>query len=745
MHLPVGKISAELSGIDFEKFYYVAHKIPGRLRLRPGGGPDAISGAELAEFIDSLPGCVLVEVSASTGSVLITVVDDQGPPPAAPASLDVKNPIPGKVVSYAFPMVVRSTLAVFKSIPYLLRGLVTLVRSRRLNLDVLDAAALLVCLLKRDFRSLSSIVFFFALGEFMADWTRKKSHGSLADSLALNIDEVWVLVDGTELLQPLRSVQLGQVVVVRAGHLIPVDGKVVGGEAEVNQSSMTGESMPVRRIPGDSVYAGTALEQGELQVEVTRVGSDTRIQSILRDIEESEAAKASIQGKYERTADAIVPYNFLLSGLVLAATGNANQAGSVLLVDYPCAIRLSTPLAILTALQEAAQHGVLIKGGKFAEALALADVLVVDKTGTLTEAQPKVVEVVPFAGLGREYVLKVAACLEEHFPHPVGQAVVRAAEEENLSHREEHAKVELIVAHGIATSLYNKRVVLGSEHFVVEDCKVSISAEQKREIKKQASRGRTVLYLAIDGELSGLIMVEDKIRSNAAEVVAALKADGVKRIIMLTGDNPMTAASIAKKAGIEEFRAGLLPEDKAAMVAELRAQGNTVMMLGDGINDSSAISAANVGAAMCDGADMTKEVADVVLTRGDLADLLLVRQICRRMLERINKNFKISVTYNSLFLVGGILGFIPAALSAFLHNATTSALAVRSMRPLLPKLPPVESPAAKQPVKPAAKSRPGTGRQAVKLAAEKTAPGGAARVRKSAPAKRKPAKQEKKQ
>ncbi|MDR1126374.1 MAG: heavy metal translocating P-type ATPase [Deltaproteobacteria bacterium] len=683
MHLPLGNIGTAFSGIDFQKYYYVAHKIPGRIRLRPTDRADGVSGADLAAFIHGLPGCVLVEVSASTGSVLITVTDAKRSV-KQPADVEVKNPIPGKVMSYAFPVAVRSVTAVFKSIPYLARGLATLIRSRKLNLDVLDAAALMVCLLKRDFRSLSSIVFFFALGEFMADWTRKKSHGSLAESLALNIDEVWVLVNGAEILQPLRGIQLGQVVVVRAGHLIPVDGKVVGGEAMVNQSSMTGESMPVRRIPGDSVYAGTALEQGELRVEVTRVGSDTRIQSILRDIEESEAAKASIQGRYERAADAIVPYNFLLSGLVLAATGNANQAGSVLLVDYSCAIRLSTPLAILTALQEAAQHGVLIKGGKFAEALALADVLVVDKTGTLTEAAPRVVEVVPFVGLKRDYVLKVAACLEEHFPHPVGQAVVRAAEEENLSHREEHAKVELIVAHGIATNLYGKRVVLGSEHFVLEDCKVNISAEQCREVKKQAAKGRTVLYLAMDGELSGLIMVEDKIRHNAAEVIAALKADGMKRVIMLTGDNPMTAASIARKAGIDEFRAGLLPGDKAAMVAELRAQGNTVMMLGDGINDSSAISAANVGAAMCSGADMTKEVADVVLTHGDLSDLLIVRRICRRMLERVNRNFKISVIYNSLFLVGGILGFIPAAFSAFLHNATTSALAVRSMRPLLP-------------------------------------------------------------
>lgn len=683
--MPQHKFSAK----DLCPDYHVAHKIPGRLRLKAGHGPaghSSVSGKELAAFLNKLPGNVSVVISKATGSVLLCVENRAS---ASSAGLmrhkSAPNPIPGKLTSYVFPRLARYAHALVKSVPYVLRGLSTLLFKREMNLDVLDAAALLVCILKRDFRALSSIVFFFALGEFLADWTRNKSHVSLAESLALNIENVWIITDGAEISIPLASLRSGHVLVVRAGHVIPADGKVLEGEGMINQSSLTGESMPVPRKSGHSVYAGTVLEQGELHIEVTGAGDESRISSILRGIDESEAAKASIQGKYEKVADSIVPYNFLLSGLVYALTRNAAKASSVLLVDYSCAIRLATPLTILAALQEAASYGVLIKGGKFAEALALADVVVMDKTGTITEAQPKVVEVIPFGQYSREYVLKLAACLEEHFPHPVGQAVVTAAEEENLSHREEHAKVELIVAHGIASRLHDKRVLLGSEHFLLEDSGIGISPEQQFVADRQAAQGRTILYLAVEDALAGIIMIEDKIRANAAQVVKALKADGVKRVIMLTGDNRATASNIAAQAGITEFEAELLPEQKASIVARLREQGHTVLMLGDGINDSSAISAANVGAAMCSGADMTKELADVVLTRGNLADLLIVRSICRGMLERINKNLRLSVVWNSVFLLGGILGFLSPSLSAFFHNASTSVIAARGMLPILPQ------------------------------------------------------------
>lgn len=675
-------MEANINISGFASYYYIAHQIPGRVRLRPSARPTDLDTAALEEFIACLPATAYVQLAPHSGSILIVLDPEAEGICLEPEEEGVRNPIPRKMLSYLFPAALRAIDATIRSVPYLMRGLSTIVFKRRLNLDVLDASALVVCLLSRDFRSLGSIVFFFALGDFLADWTRHKSHASLAESLALNVEEVWLKTDDAELLVPLASVEPGQVLVVRAGYVVPVDGKVVAGDGMLNQSSLTGESAPVHRTVNDSVYAGTVVEQGEVHVQVVRTGSDTRILSILRDIEESEAAKAAIQGRYELVADAIVPYNFLLSGLTFALTQNAAKAGSVLLVDYSCAIRLTTPLTILTALQEAAQHGVLIKGGKFAEALALADVVVMDKTGTLTEAQPKVVEVIPFLGLERKYVLKVAACLEEHFPHPVGQAVVRAAEDEKLKHREEHAKVELIVAHGIVSTLHGKKVILGSEHFLIEDHNIHASAAQKAIVDAQAEQGRTILYLAIAGELAGLIMIEDKLRENAAEVVAALKADGVKRVIMLTGDNEVTARNMAAKAGITEFKARLLPEDKARMVSELRAEGYNVLMLGDGINDSSAISAASVGCAMCSGADMTKEVADVVLTKGDLADLLLVRQICRRMLARISSNFRVSVLWNSLFLAGGLAGLLTAGMSALLHNATTSLLAVRSMRPL---------------------------------------------------------------
>lgn len=691
--------------------YRLAHAIPGRMRLRPlrsAGKVQPVAQLEGAiAFLEKALPKAVVSVSSGTGSILVVygaghcaasgnklalfaeaVGEVSALCPTGKKSVAVqeeesaRNPIPGKIINFFMPRIVVSALAVFRSIPHILKGIKEVFKGK-LGLDVLDGSALLVCLLQRDFRSLSSITFFFALGEFLADQTRKKSRASLVESLALNIDQVWVRRGEVEMAIPLAELEVGEQVVVRAGSALPVDGVVVEGEGMVNQSTMTGESMPVPRAAGSSVFAGTVLEEGELFIQATKVGSDTRINAIVRSIEDSEAVKAAVQGRYERIADAIVPYNFLLSGAVYAATRNPMRAGSVLLVDYSCAIRLATPLSIFTGMREAAAAGVLIKGGKFMEAVCEADVFVFDKTGTLTNARPEVVGVIPFGGRKEDDILRLAACLEEHFVHPVGQAVVRASDAKGLKHREEHAKVEFLVAHGIASMWRDRRVLIGSAHFVLEDEKTPVSAEQRAIMDKEAEKGRSLLYLSIGGELAGLILIEDHIRDDASLIVHALKADGVKRVIMLTGDSEKTAASIAHRAGVDEYRSGLLPEDKAKYIEELRSQGYTVAMVGDGVNDSPALSAANVGIAMAEGADMAREVADIVLVSGKLEGLILARLISRESLRRIRTGFKTSLFWNSIFLMGGLMGFLAPGISALLHNATTAAIAVSSVRPML--------------------------------------------------------------
>ena len=701
--------------LDLMRNYHMVHAVPGRMRLRPIAGrhtlPDDGESSLAAAFSQALPGAGIT-ISPRTGSVLILFPDASSQveaagrigalaetlrpakpvrkaaapvpkaPAAAPVQAGVRNPIPGKVRSFFYPRIFVSAVAVFRAIPYIFTAVKTLLRGR-LTLDVLDGAALVVCLLQRDFKTLSSVTFFFALGEYLAEWTRKKSRASLVESLALNIDQVWVRTGDLEHCIPFADLRAGDNVIVRAGSALPVDGTVLEGDGMINQASMTGEPLPVPRGPGSTVYAGTVLEQGELVITASKVGTNTRVRSILRTIEESESVKASVQGRYERIADAIVPYNFLLSGAVYAATRNPMRAGSVLLVDYSCAIRLATPLSIFTAMREAAERGVLIKGGKFMEAVADADVVVFDKTGTLTKAKPVLVDVIPFGGRKRSTVLRLAACLEEHFVHPVGQAVVRASDAEGLKHREEHTKVDFIVAHGISSTWRGQRVLVGSGHFVLEDEHIPLTPEQEAIVEAESGKGRSLLYLAIGGEVAGLLLIEDEIRDETPAVVRALFEDGVKRVIMLTGDSERTAASIAAKAGIDEYRSEMLPEDKAAFVQELKKQGHRIAMVGDGINDSPALSAANVGIAMAEGADMAREVADIVLVNGELSGLLLARKISREALKRIHSSFRTSLFWNSVFLTGGLMGFIQPGLSAFLHNATTAALAVSSVRPLL--------------------------------------------------------------
>lgn len=663
--------------------YQAVHAVPGRLRFRPrqrGFSPRPGLDKALAEHF---PGAE-IKISPRSGSILIVMAHapNYARLPAPVEEESVPNPVPAKVRSFFYPRFLCNLLASLRSIPYIGRAIACLFRGN-IGLDLLDGSALLVCLLQRDFRTLSSITFFFALGDYLADWTRKKTRASLAESLALNIDQVWIRFEDSEVTIPFVDLQAGHEVIVRAGSSIPVDGEVIVGHGMVNQAAMTGESMPVQKENGSTVYAGTVLEEGELIVRAVKVGSQTRINAILRTIEDSERAKSALQGRYERMADSIVPYNFLLSGAVYGLTRNLRRAGSVLLVDYSCAIRLTSPLSIFSAMQEAAAHGILIKGGKFMEAIAEADVVVFDKTGTLTRAKPEVVGVIPFGGRSRENVLRLAACLEEHFVHPVGQAVVRASEAEGLHHREEHTKVEFRVAHGIASTWREQRVLVGSQHFVAEHEGVILSEEQQQIVLEESDKGRSLLYLSIGGELAALILIEDQIRDETSRVVSALRLDGVKRVIMLTGDGERTAAGIAARAGISEYKAQMLPEEKAEYVQELKRQGWKVAMVGDGINDSPALSAANVGVAMAEGSDMAREVADLVLTNGRLEGLLLARKISRLALGRVHGSFRQSLFWNSLFLLGGLGGVLTPNISAFLHNATTAALAVASLRPVL--------------------------------------------------------------
>ncbi len=700
--------------------YQVAHALPGRVRLRPTGRrthPEAVSDA-----VAALPSQgVEIHVSRRNGSILITSENAKAfgallkhlarhyrilfpagldrlratPPetgkaqPGAMADDEPKNPLPAKIITTVAPRFVGAALAVFKSIPYIFTGLRALARGK-LTMETLDAAALLVCILRRDFKSLGSITFFFALGEYLAAKTRKRSRAGLADSLALAVESVWIREGKVERKIPFRDLEPGQHVVFRAGEGIVVDGTVVSGDGMVNESSLTGEPLAVHRRKGASVYAGSALEEGELVVKVRGVGGETRIQTVLRNIEESESAKSLVQGRYERIADAIVPYNFLLAGLVFALTRSPLRAGSVLLVDYSCAVRLAAPLTVFTAMREAVDHGVLIKGGRFLEAALRADAVVFDKTGTLTKARPELVKVIPLGSHSREEVLRLAACLEEHFAHPVGRAVVHAAKKEGLDHIEEHAKVEYVAAHGIASRLHDERLLLGSAHFVLEDEKVPLTAKQRSLAEAEAAKGLSVLYLAVGGKPAGLLLIRDEVRDEAKEIVRRLREDGVKRVIMLTGDGEPTAKSVAEAVGITEFKARLLPEDKAAYIRELKAAGHTVMMVGDGLNDAPALSTADVGVAMKSGTDIAGEVADILLIHDNLDGLLLARGLARTSLARIHGNFRRSLFWNSLFLLGGLFGVLSPGISAFLHNAATAAGAISGIQPMLPPAVPQE-------------------------------------------------------
>ncbi len=580
------------------------------------------------------------------------------------------------------PMAVRTVITMIKSIRYLWEGIVCLAKGR-LEVPVLDAVAIGVSLLRGDPATAGSIMFLLGIGELLEEWTHKKSVADLAQSMALQVDKVWLLQDGQEILVDATQIREKDQVVVHMGNVVPFDGTVVAGEAMLNQASLTGESMPVRKIEGASVYAGTTVEEGEITFSVREVGGGSHYEQIMAMIEASEKLKSSSESKAEHIADKLVPYTLGTTVLTYLLTRNVTKALSVLMVDFCCALKLAMPISVLSAIRESNQHHISVKGGKFLEAVAEADTIVFDKTGTLTKAQPRVTDVISFdpERNGNE-LLRIAACLEEHFPHSMAKAVVNAAIEKNLDHEEMHSKVEYIVAHGIATTIGQARVIIGSYHFVFEDeaCRVPEGYEaQFAALPDDCS----LLYLAIDHQLAGVICIADPLRENAKDVIRSLKELGISKIVMMTGDSYKTAESIAAEVGVDEFYAEVLPEDKASFVEREKAKGRTVVMVGDGINDSPALSAADVGIAVSDGAQIAREIADIILMRDDISYLVTLKQISDGLQNRIHWNYKNIVGFNSGLIILGILGILQPTTSALLHNTSTLLIGLHSMKDVL--------------------------------------------------------------
>ena len=571
----------------------------------------------------------------------------------------------------------------FRSIRFLWKG-VRCVLSRRLEVEVLDALSIGVSLLRGDFGTAGSVMFLLNLGSLLEEWTRKKSLDDLARSMALNVDKVWVRSQGTEVLVPLTKVRSGDEVVVRSGNMIPLDGTVLEGEAMVNQAALTGEAMPVRKAEGSTLYAGTVVEEGECVFIAKAEGGSNRYDKIVAMIEESEKLKSSTENRALVLADKLVPWCLGATVVTYLLTRNATRAISCLMVDFSCALKLSMPLAVLSAMRECGSYHITVKGGKYLEALSKADTIVFDKTGTLTRATPQVVEVVPFSGCNEREVLQLAACLEEHFPHSMANAVVRAAKEHGISHEEMHSEVEYIVAHGIASRVGGERVVIGSHHFVFEDekCTIPAAEQQKFDALKPAY---SHLYMAASGQLVGVICISDPLRPEAAAVLNGLRALGIRNTVMMTGDSERTAAAIAKQVGVDRFFAEVLPEDKANFVQQAKAEGHTVVMIGDGINDSPALSAADIGIAINSGAAIAREIADVTIKADSLEELVALKAIANSLQKRVHANYRFVLTFNSALIVLGALGILQPASSAMLHNLSTIGISLKSMTNLLPE------------------------------------------------------------
>ena len=568
------------------------------------------------------------------------------------------------------------------SVKYIWKGIDTLLH-RKIEVPVLDATAIGVSVLRQDFGTAGSIMFLLGIGELLEEWTHKKSVGDLARTMSLNVGKVWLKKDDQEILVESGEIQPGDEVVVRMGTVIPFDGSVIDGEAMVNQASLTGESVPVCKKEDNIAYAGTVVEEGEITIRVKTVGGSSRYDKIVTMIEESEKLKSSLEGKAEHLADKLVPYTLGGTALTYLITRNATKALAILMVDFSCALKLAMPISVLSAIREAGTHKVTVKGGKYLEAMAEADTIVFDKTGTLTKAKPTVVDVVPFDGNDPDEMLRIAACMEEHFPHSMAKAVVSAAKKKNLAHEEMHSKVEYVVAHGISTTIEGHKAVIGSYHFVFEDEKCAIP-EEGREKFEAIPEEYSHLYLAIDGRLSAVICIEDPLREEAKASVEALRAAGISKIVMMTGDSERTAAAIAKRVGVDEYYSEVLPEDKANFIEKEKAAGRKVIMIGDGINDSPALSAANVGIAISDGAEIAREVADITVGADDLQELVVLKEISNALMKRIRRNYRFIVTFNAGLIACGVAGILQPTTSALLHNTSTLAISLKSMQNLLP-------------------------------------------------------------
>lgn len=581
------------------------------------------------------------------------------------------------------PLPIRIALTIGRSVKYIGIGLKCLLQ-RKIEVPVLDATAITVSLITKDFSTASSIMFLLGIGELLEEWTHKKSVDDLARSMSLNVSKVWLKTpENQEILVESSKIEKGDKVVVHMGNVIPFDGEVLDGDAMVNQASLTGESVPVQRTVGNSMFAGTVVEEGEITIRVKEVEGNNRFDQIVTMIEESEKLKSELEGKAEHYADKLVPWTLGATGLTYLLTRNVTKAMSILMVDFCCALKLAMPISVLSAIREASLYNVTVKGGKFLEAVAEADTIVFDKTGTLTKAHPTVVDVVNFNDeYSSDDMLRVAACLEEHFPHSMAKAVVDAASKKGLSHEEMHTKVEYIVAHGIATSINGKRTVIGSYHFVFEDEKCVVP-EGKKPLFESLPLYYSHLYLAIEGKLSAVICIEDPLRDEAAAVVTSLKKAGISKVVMMTGDSERTASVIAKKVGVDEYYAEVLPEDKAAFVEKEKAKGRKVIMIGDGINDSPALSAANVGIAISDGAEIAREIADITVGSDDLYQIVTLKYISNALMKRIKSNYRKIVGFNSGLIALGVAGVLPPTTTALLHNGSTILISVNSMKNLL--------------------------------------------------------------
>lgn len=580
------------------------------------------------------------------------------------------------------PAPLRHIRTVIRSIPYLWRGIRCILKGK-LQVEVLDALSIGISLIRGDFTTASSVRFLLEIGDLLDEWTHKKSVDDLARTMSLNIDRVWVKTDeDTEVLLPIDQVQQGDRIVIRMGSMIPLDGVIESGELMVNQASLTGESVPVPKRPGMTVYAGTVAEEGECVMLVKEQPGESRYDKIVTMIEESEKLKSSVEYRATYLADKLVPYTLLGSAVTYLLTQNTLRAVSVLMVDFSCALKLAMPLAVLSAMREAGDHHITVKGGKYLEAVAKADMIVFDKTGTLTHACPKVVSVVPFGGNDETEMLRIAACLEEHFPHSMANAVVEAAREQNLQHEEMHTQVEYVVAHGIRSTVDGKAALIGSYHFIFEDEGVKVPRGEKRVFNALPDE-YSHLYLAIGGKLAAVICIADPLRAEAKSVMEQLHALGVKHTVMLTGDSERTAAAIAREVGVDEYRAEVLPEDKATFVEEARAAGHKVIMIGDGINDSPALSAADVGIAVSDGAAIAREIADITIAADDLSALVTLRKLSEALMQRIQRNYRFVMGFNGGLIGLGAVGILPPATSALLHNTSTIAISLQSMTNVL--------------------------------------------------------------